>query len=192
MSVSESEPLESFFYGIKSDATKSKYKSRLKNFFDYLEITGELETQSKLFIVTAKKKGNSWISANLMKFLSYHKERVERGEITYGTVRNYYKPIKLFLEMNEIELSWKKIARGLPKGRKHAADRAPTIQEIQKLIEYPDRRIKAIVFTMCSSAIRVGAWDDLKWSHVSPINQDGKLPSLEELITNSNIRVVED
>jgi len=182
MSVSESEPLETFLYAIKSDATKSKYKNRLKNFFDYLEIPGDLEAKSKSFIVQANKKGNSWVSANLMKFLSFQKERVERGEITYGTIRNYYKPIKLFLEMNDIELSWKKIARGLPRGRKHAADRAPTIVEIQKLIEYPDRRIKAIVFTMCSSAIRVGAWDDLKWSHVSPINQDGKVVAAKLLV----------
>jgi len=182
MSVSELEPLETFLYAIRSDATKSKYKSRLKNFFDYLEISGDLEAQSKLFMAQAKKKGNSWVSANLMKFLSFQKERVERGEITYGTVRNYYKPIKLFLEMNEVELSWKKIAKGLPKGRKHAADRAPTIQEIQKLIEYPDRRINAIIFTMCSSGIRVGAWDDLKWSHVNPINQDGKVVAAKLLV----------
>jgi len=182
MSVFETEPLETFLYAIRSDATKSKYKSRLKNFFDYLEISGDLESQSKLFISKAKKKENSWVSANLMKFLSFQKERVERGEITYGTVRNYYKPIKLFLEMNEIELSWKKIARGLPKGRKHAADRAPTIQEIQKLIEYPDRRIKAIVFTMCSGGIRVGAWDYLKWSHVNPINQDGKVVAAKLIV----------
>ena len=182
MSVSESEPLESFLYGIKSDTTKSKYKRILKTFFDYLEILGDLETQSKLFIAKANKKGNNWVSANLMKFLLFHKERVERGEITYGTVRNYYKPIKLFLEMNDIELSWKKITRGLPKGRKHAADRAPTITEIQKLIEYPDRRIKPIVFIMCSSGIRVGAWDDLKWSHVSPIIQDGKVVAAKLLV----------
>jgi len=83
MSVSESEPLETFLYAIKSDATKSKYKSRLKNFFDYLEIPGDLEAKSKLFIGKSNKKGNSWVSANLMKFLSFQKERVERGEITF-------------------------------------------------------------------------------------------------------------
>ena len=182
MSISESEPLESFLYGIKSDATKSKYKRRLSNFFEFLEIPGTLDAQSKSFIGKARKKGKSWVSANLMSFLSFQKERVERGEITYGTVHNYYKPIKLFLEMNEIELSWKKISRGLPKGRKHAADRAPKMEEIQKLIEYPDRRIKAIVFTMCSSGIRVGAWDQLKWSHVTPINQDGKVLAAKLLV----------
>jgi hypothetical protein len=50
--------------------------------------------------------------------------------------------------MNDISIPWKKITRGLPKGRKYAYDRAPTIDDIKKIIEYPDRRIKGIVCTM--------------------------------------------
>jgi hypothetical protein len=38
--------------------------------------------------------------------------------------------------MNDILISWKKITRGLPKGRKWADDRAPTIEEICKVVEY--------------------------------------------------------
>jgi hypothetical protein len=56
--------------------------------------------------------------------------------------------------------------------RKAANDRAPTLEEIQHLIEYPDRRIKPIVNTMVSSGIRIGAWDYLQWKHVSPITND--------------------
>ena len=65
--------------------------------------------------------------------------------------------------MNDLLLTWKKISRMLPKRRNAANDRAPTIEELQKLIEYPDRRIKPIVYTMVSSGIRIGAWDYLKW-----------------------------
>ena len=61
--------------------------------------------------------------------------------------------------MNDLILNWKKISRGLPTGRRAANDRAPTIEEIQKLVEYPDRRIKPIVYTMASS----GAWDYVQW-----------------------------
>ena len=71
--------------------------------------------------------------------------------------------------MNDILIPWKKITRGLPKGRKYADDRAPSLEEIQKIIEYPDRRIKAIVYTMTSSGIRLGAWDYLRWEHIQPI-----------------------
>ncbi len=131
MSISETEPLEYFLYAIKSPITADRYKRRLGNFFDFLDVKGDLNSQSKSFMVKANKNGKRWVFANVMKFLSFHKERAERGEIADATVRNYYKPLKLFLEMNDFELSWKKIARGLPRGRRHAADRAPTLIEIQ-------------------------------------------------------------
>lgn len=172
MSEYETNPLENFLFGIKSPITKDRYQRRLVDFFSFMEYDGDLTNQSKRFMINSNEKGKSWVFANVMKFLTFHKERAERGEISNATVRNYYKPIKLFLEMNDVELSWKKIARGLPKGRKHAADRAPTIAEIQKLVEYPDRRIKAIVFTMCSSGIRLGAWNYLRWGDITPIKQD--------------------
>jgi hypothetical protein len=63
----------------------------------------------------------------------------------------------------------------LPKTRRYADDRAPTIEEIQKISEYPDRRIKGIVYTMTSSGIRLGAWDYIRWKHVEPIKSDGKV-----------------
>jgi hypothetical protein len=59
------------------------------------------------------------------------------------TVRGYYKAVKLFAEVNDILLPWSKIKRGLPRGRHYADDRIPTLDEIRKLIEYPDRRMKA-------------------------------------------------
>jgi hypothetical protein len=85
----------------------------------------------------------------------------------------------LFCESSDIQIPWKKITRGLPRARQAANDRAPTIEEIQKLIEYPDRRIKPIVYVMVSSGIRLGAWDYLKWKHVIPFTDDkGKSSAL--------------
>jgi len=62
----------------------------------------------------------------------------------------------------------------MPRGKRYANDRVPTIEEIHKIVEYPDRRIKPIVYTMASSGIRLGAWNYLKWGHVSQIIRDGK------------------
>ena len=71
--------------------------------------------------------------------------------------------------MNDITLNWKKIGKGLPKQKQAADDRAPTLEEIKKLLDYPDKRIKPIIYTMLSSGIRSGAWDYLKWKHIIPI-----------------------
>ena len=79
-------------------------------------------------------------------------------------------------------IPWKKITRGLPRVRRYADDRAPTIEEIRKIIEYPDRRIKAIVLTMVSSGIRVGAWDHLKWGHIVPIKKNDKLVAAKMIV----------
>ena len=79
---------------------------------------------------------------NILKFLQSQKERVERKEITASTLRNYVKTIKMFCDVTDITIQWKKITRGLPKGKRYADDRAPTLEEIHKIIEYPDRRMK--------------------------------------------------
>ena len=61
-----------------------------------------------------------------------------------------------------LDIQWKKVTRGLPRARQSSNDRAPTMEEIRKIVDYPDR-------TMVSSGIRLGAWDYLKWKNVKPI-----------------------
>jgi hypothetical protein len=46
--------------------------------------------------------------------------------------------------MCDIPIAWKKINHGLPKIRRFADDRAPTIEEIQSICEYPDRAIQVM------------------------------------------------
>jgi integrase len=111
----------------------------------------------------------------IIEFLQSLKQRVENNEISGATVRDYVKLIMLFCEMNEITVPWKKIMRGLPRSRNYANDKAPTIDEIKKITDYPDRRIKPIVYLMASSGIRLGTWDYLKWRHLVPIVRDDKI-----------------
>ena len=117
-----------------------------------------------------------------MRFLQFQKERVENEEITGATLRNFIKAIKLFCEMSDILIQWKKITRGLPKIRRHADDRAPTIEEIQQLGHYPDRRIKGILYTMASSGIRLGSWDYLRWKDIKPIEHKGKIVAAKIIV----------
>jgi hypothetical protein len=65
-----------------------------------------------------------------------------------------------------------KNCKAMPKAKQFSNDRVPLIEELGKLVEYPDRRIKVIVYTMASSGIRIGAWDYLKWRHVAPIKNE--------------------
>ena len=85
--------------------------------------------------------------------------------------------------MNEISIPWKRVTKGLPKARNYADDRAPTIEEIRKIIEYPDRRIKPIVCPMASSGIRLGVWDYLKWKYIIPVERKGRYCSEDNCLS---------
>jgi hypothetical protein len=180
--VLESDAYSLFLFGIRSPKTKEKLIGRLEMFLNFLDLPkekGTIQERCNILIKEIKKRNNeksnnnNWITHKIILYLQYQKERVEKQKITAGTLKNYCNAIKLFLEMNEISLPWKKISKGLPKVKRYAEDRAPTIQELRQICEYPDRRIKAIVYTMCSSGVRLGFWENAKWKQVIPIEKNG-------------------
>jgi hypothetical protein len=173
-SNSQLDPWSLYLYAMKSPITKRKYQKRLSCFFEYIGLTGTIEEQARLFARKGSQDSN-WAFNCILKFVKHQLERVNRKEIRPGTLRNYVKSIKLFSEMADLQISWKKITKGLPKERRYADDRVPSIDEIKRIMEYPDRRIKAIVLTMASGGLRPGAWDYLKWDNIVPIEKDGEL-----------------
>ncbi|MGA9152151.1 MAG: hypothetical protein WBZ36_16375 [Candidatus Nitrosopolaris sp.] len=180
-SASISDAYSLFLYAMNSPVTRDRYTTRLRRFFSFIGIKGEVEEQCRIFIEKVNKD-NEFAFRSIISFLHTQKERVDRKEITGSTIRNYIKAIKLFTEMNDISISWKKITRGLPRGRKSADDRAPTLDEIRKIVEYPDRRIKPIVYTMVSSGIRLGAWDYFRWGHIQPIYRKDEIVAAKILV----------
>jgi integrase len=168
-------PYALFVGSIRSPVTKEKYLQRMGYFFDYLNIH-QKDLQERFEILTQKAKADiNWLVNAIFRYLQGHKGRVERKEITSATLRNYVKPIRLYCEQMDFPVPWKKIMRGMPKGRRYANDRAPTLQEIKRVLAYPDRRMKPILYTMTSSGIRLNAWDYLKWKHIVPVLRDDQI-----------------
>lgn len=126
-----------------------------------------------------------WAFNHIINYLIDHKQRLESKEKTAGTLKNYLKPIKKLCDIADIDIKWKIIESGLPKAREVARDRAPTLEEIQKLIEYSDKRLKPIALTMASSGIRLGAWDYLKWKHIIPIEKDTRIVAAKVIVYNN-------
>jgi hypothetical protein len=128
----------------------------LEYFFDYLGLKGTLKEKCLVFTNQAKND-LKWTRHQLMQHIEFQKERAEKGEIAESNINNYYKSVKLFCEMNDILLNWKKITKGKPQHRDYVNDRVPLIEKIKKLLDFPDRHIKVIILIMLSSGMRVGA-----------------------------------
>lgn len=169
-------------YAIKSPATREKYIGRLGKFFEFLGLEGSTAAERSIVFATKGKVDAGWVFNSILRFMQVQRERAERKEISAGTIRNYVKAIKLFCEMKDIPVAWKRITRGLPRCRRFAEDRAPTIEEIRQIIEFPDRRIKAVVYAMCSSGMRLEGWENLRWGHITAIEREGRVVAAKIII----------
>lgn len=158
MEESELDPWKLFLNAMRAPMTKDRYQTRVAKFLDFIGIQGgTLEQRARTFAKKGKSDTN-WALNSILKFIYFQRERVEKREISGATLINYSKSIKLFCEMADIPIPWKKITRGLPKGKKHADDRIPTLDELKKLVEYPDRRIIdtniSSVIELCNDLLR--------------------------------------
>ena len=170
--IRDNHPLSLFLSMLNSPESKRQYPKRLQAFFNFLNIKGDISDQSSSFAKQYKHQDDDGeeLEGRLLAFARYQKERVAKKEVSPSTVPNYFKAIKLFCQANRISknIEWKNVTKAMPRGFNAADDRAPTLEEIQKLLEFPDRRIKPLVLTLVSSGIRIGAFEGLKWKHIIP------------------------
>jgi hypothetical protein len=120
-----------FAYSMRSQLTRRYYERRLIRFFDFIQFetnTQKPEPRCNNFALKGKSDIN-WALNKIMTFLQFQKDRSQRGEITPATLGNLVRAIKLFCEMSDIQIPWKKITRGLPRIREAANDRSPTREE---------------------------------------------------------------
>jgi hypothetical protein len=124
---------------LKSREIQRQYTNLFEKFLDFCRFEGlNIEEKSQEFFRFAKDKSQDEVEDIIIRFVSFQKERIDRHEITAGTLRNYVKATKLFCRMNRINISWDIIVRYLPKVKQYSNDRIPTVDEMKKLIQYSD------------------------------------------------------
>jgi len=178
-------PYDNFVYALKAETTKRQYPNRLDRFLSFIGLEGSIQEKcNRLFEISKSKEV---LHLHLIRFINSQKIRIQNKEISEATLSNYIKAIKLFCSMNDVMVNWKKISKGIPPQKSYSDDRIPTMGEIHRLLEHPDRRIKPIVLVMISSGIRVGSWDYLQWKHVVPIERDDSVVAAKLIIKNTKI-----
>lgn len=109
---------------LKSREVQRQYPNLLERFLDFCRFEGlGIEQKSLEFFRFTKNKCQDDVEETVIRFVLFQKERIDRQEITAGTLRNYVKAIKLFCRMNRINVSWDILTRYLPKVKQYANDR---------------------------------------------------------------------
>jgi hypothetical protein len=80
-----------------SPSTQRQYPRRLKLFFDFIGLEGQdIEEQGQAFL-DQTTQDPAWANQNVMMYLDHQRQRVLRKEITAGTLRTLWRPIKTLL-----------------------------------------------------------------------------------------------
>jgi hypothetical protein len=164
-----------FQNAIRSPATQDPYERRLVYFLEWCG------TDCQSFVESAQKDALA-AETKVMEFLAHEKRRMKTQSIAPSTVANAMKAVRLLLDMNRVSINWKIVRRTMPRMRRYALDRSPTIEEIRAIVDAADVRGKALTLTFVSSGMREGAIETLKVGHVTPIEKDGKIVCAKILV----------
>jgi site-specific recombinase XerD len=141
---------------IKSQATKTVYETYFKNFMDYYDLSKlsdllKLEVQNCIikYLIALREKGLSSNSISVRLNAIFH-----------------------FYEMNDVVLNKKKIKKFKGEFSRRVIDRAYTHQEISKILQVSDLRMKVIIVLMASTGCRVGAIPLLKMRNLEKMDMD--------------------
>jgi integrase len=134
--------IQLFFDSIKSEHTKRCYDYYLKKFgHDKLAITNPklAETEIIHFILQMKQEGKNFYA-----------------------ISNYVTALISYYKINDVMLNTKRITRFMPERRRMRKDRSYSHEEISKMLEIADERMRAVILILASSGIRVGALPSTK------------------------------
>jgi hypothetical protein len=187
----EEDVMTLFRAGLRSEVSRYYYERRLGSFLGWVNNVEEVDVPRRAkeralwterlageFAARARKDPK-WAEGRVLAYVLHLLDRVKSGELSPHTVDIYKKPVKLFLEMNDINgLNWKRINKLVPGGEAVADDRAYTKEEVRSLAGDTDPRFRAAIPLFSSSGIRGGALGDLKVGHLEPVEREKKVAAV--------------
>ena len=149
-----------FIEAITSEETKEKYRYWFGLYLKFLKIN--LDDIYRLL-----EQDKKIIEKDIISYVLY----LKKEKFAFATINTRLAAILLFYTMNDIVLNRKKIGKFQGEKIKAVKDRAYTKEEIQKIIENCDIKLKVVISLMTSTGCRVGAIPKLKTSDLKYIEE---------------------
>jgi integrase len=150
--------LELFEQSIKSEFTRNVYIVCLKKYFqfpgsskfvecDHTTDPRKVEKHIIDYIISLKKEGKG-----------------------YSGIKNYVSAICKYYKVKDVYLNTNKISQFLPEFKKSKKDRPYRYEEIQKLLEIADERMRVVILMLASTGMRIGAIPDLRLGNIEQVS----------------------
>jgi integrase len=135
--------LELFLSSIRSPHTKQAYNGYFKKYQEFVGINEDIFCGNKPRLIEHK----------IIDFITDMKAR-GKG---YSAIHNYAAAIFAFYKINDVVLNISKINKFIPLQSRMRKDRAYTHEEVSKILEFADERMRVVILLMVSAGIRRGA-----------------------------------
>ena len=153
-----SQTIQAFVYSLKSIETQKHYLLNIRYFEKWHKnkVDSLLQTDSKI------------IEKTLIDYIV----SMRKQNLSYNYIKSRISPIIVFLELNDVTVNKKKIARFYPENIKTIEDEAYTRVDIQKMLQYASYRVKVIILIYSSTGIRKATLADLKLKHLQKMDNN--------------------
>lgn len=152
--------LESFEQSIKSEYTRRVYITCLKKYFQF-------PGSSKFINATDTKK----IEDHITDFITCMKKEGK----SFRAIYNYVSAICKYYRMNRVSLDTKHIREYLPEFKKSKKDRPYEYEDIRRLLDIADERMRTVVLLLASTGMRIGAIPGLRLRNIEKVSTDSGL-----------------
>jgi integrase len=149
-----------FIEGLKSAVTKAAYTFALQKYMKYLKIDNPDD-------LLKYQDNPKFIQNQIIDYLIYMKN--PPISLRYATRSQYLAAIMTYYDLNEVILNKKKIYRYLGEEEKPIENRSYTRDEIAKMLDVCDERVKALILLLSSAGVRIRAIVDLKLEDLTTI-----------------------
>ena len=96
-------------------------------------------------------------------------------ESATSTVAFWRDSLRRFVEINRVGgIDWAYVNQFLPRVKKSGQDRAPTLEEIRRLVSVADLRTKCLILFLVSSGARIGSVEYLRWRDLQEVELQGR------------------
>src|SRR4030095_11915919 len=153
----QSKKINLFEQSIRSEETKKVYMTCLKKYFEFPE-------SRKIDSAMDSRK----IEEHIINFVIYLKKQ-GKG---FAAITNYVSAICKYYRKNRVVLDVKNIHEYLPEFRKSKKDRAYRYDEIQRLLDVADERMRVIILLLASTGMCVGAIPGLRLRDLEKVESE--------------------